>query len=77
MVRSGASGSSTDSSHHTPGPSGRRVILRGMTSHDCHDCGQALAEGSEIWLSPETGHPDESSGEPYCPDCASPIGIAA
>jgi hypothetical protein len=36
-----------------------------------------LPEGSEVWLSPETGHPDEVAGEPYCAGCASPIGIAA
>ena len=48
-----------------------------MTTHTCHECGHALPEGSEIWLSPETGLPDEASGEPYCPDCASPVGIAA
>jgi hypothetical protein len=48
-----------------------------MTTHQCHDCGLPLPEGSEIWLSPETGRPDEDAGEPYCAGCASPIGIAA
>lgn len=63
--------------HTTPAPSGPPVILSRMTTHACHDCGHALPEGSEIWLSPETGDPDEASGEPYCPDCAAPVGIAA
>jgi hypothetical protein len=48
-----------------------------MTTLSCHECSVSLQEGSEIWLAPETGHPDETAGEPYCAACASPLGIAA
>lgn len=48
-----------------------------MTELRCHECGAPLAEGDEIWLEPGTGRPDEASGEPFCPGCAHPIGIAA
>ena len=48
-----------------------------MRTLACHDCGAELPEGSEIWLAPETGSPDETGGEPYCADCAIPLGIAA
>jgi len=48
-----------------------------MNTYVCHDCGATLREGSEIWLSPETGLPDEDAGEPYCTACATPLGIAA
>jgi hypothetical protein len=48
-----------------------------MSLLSCHECAQTLTEGGEIWLSPETGRPDEDGGEPYCPGCACPMGIAA
>ena len=48
-----------------------------MTQLTCHDCGEPLAEGTEVWREPATGRPDEATGEPYCPACADPIGIAA
>ena len=48
-----------------------------MIELTCHECGEPLGEGAEIWLEPGTGLPDETSGEPYCPGCADPIGIAA
>ena len=43
----------------------------------CHDCGELVPEGVEVWLTPETRRPDEGAGEPYCPACAGPVGIAA
>lgn len=48
-----------------------------MSAITCHDCGAPLAEGLEVWLAPDTGEPDEHAGEPYCADCAAPMGIAA
>ena len=36
----------------------------------------AIPEGAEVWLSAE-GSPDEAAGEPFCPGCAAPLGIAA
>jgi hypothetical protein len=47
------------------------------TSISCHDCGAQIPDGLELWRAPEDGHPDEDSGEPYCPECAAPLGIAA
>lgn len=48
-----------------------------MNDLTCHECGEPMAEATEIWLAPETGRPDETAGEPYCAGCASPMGIAA
>ena len=47
------------------------------TSIACHDCGAQIPDGLELWRAPHDGHPDEDSGEPYCPECAAPLGIAA
>jgi hypothetical protein len=47
-----------------------------MTHITCHDCGEPLAEGAEVWLGSD-GLPDEGAGEPYCAGCATPLGIAA
>jgi hypothetical protein len=58
-------------------PSGPGVILAGMTTILCHDCRAPLPEGLELWRAPDDGRPDEDSGEPYCPECAAPLGIAA
>jgi hypothetical protein len=43
----------------------------------CHECGAPLTEGSEGWRAPADGRRDELEGEPYCAECASPLGIAA
>jgi hypothetical protein len=48
-----------------------------MTSFTCHDCGQAIPEGGEVWLGPADGRPDDDQGEPYCRACAGPVGLAA
>ncbi len=58
-------------------PSGRRVILRAMESHPCHDCGHPVPEEAVSWLAPGDGRPDEAGGEPYCPACATPLPLAA
>jgi hypothetical protein len=47
-----------------------------MPTIPCHDCGHPIPEGTEIWLDAD-GAPDEGSGEPFCPGCAAPLGIAA
>jgi hypothetical protein len=47
-----------------------------MPTIPCHDCGHPILEGTEIWLDAD-GAPDEGSGEPFCPGCAAPLGIAA
>ncbi|HMN98864.1 MAG TPA: hypothetical protein PKD59_05575 [Miltoncostaeaceae bacterium] len=47
-----------------------------MPTIPCHDCGHPVPEGAEIWLDAD-GAPDEAGGEPYCPGCAAPLGIAA
>ena len=57
-------------------PSEGTVILPGMPTIPCHDCGHPIPEGTEIWLDAD-GAPDEASGEPFCPGCAAPLGIAA
>lgn len=60
------------------GPSALPVILWGMSdAFRCHECGGPLAEGEEAWLRPEDGAPDSDAGEPYCPGCAAPLGLAA
>ena len=43
----------------------------------CHECGAPLADGEETWLRPEDDAPDADGGEPYCPGCAAPLGLAA
>ncbi|MGD9696889.1 MAG: hypothetical protein AB7V42_14655 [Thermoleophilia bacterium] len=43
----------------------------------CHECRAPIPDDAEVWLSPELGVPDEDDGEPYCPACAIPPGIAA
>jgi hypothetical protein len=48
-----------------------------MSQLICHECGGPIPEGLEAWRDPDDGRPDESGGEPYCPGCASPLGIAA
>ena len=48
-----------------------------MTEHRCHECGEPIREGAETWLAPHDMLPDEGSGEPFCPGCAAPLGIAA
>lgn len=47
-----------------------------MTRITCHDCRGPITDGAEVWLGAD-GLPDEATGEPYCPDCATPLGIAA
>jgi hypothetical protein len=47
-----------------------------MSTLACPDCGAPLDAGEELWRAPEDGTPDED-GEPYCPGCACPVGIAA
>jgi hypothetical protein len=47
-----------------------------MSTFACHECGEALDAGEELWRAPEDGSPDDD-GEPYCAACASPLGIAA
>lgn len=48
-----------------------------MSTHTCHECGEAIPDGAEVWRAPESGLPDETGGEPFCPSCAHPLGIAA
>jgi hypothetical protein len=50
--------------------------MRAMESFACHDCGVPLEPDEELWRAPEDGSPDDG-GEPYCPACATPLGIAA
>lgn len=47
-----------------------------MSEFPCHGCGQAIPDGDEAWLAPD-GSPDEVTGDPWCPGCATPLGIAA
>ena len=47
-----------------------------MPTFPCHDCGHPIPDGAEIWLDAD-GAPDEAAGEPFCPGCAAPLGIAA
>jgi hypothetical protein len=58
------------------GSSEAAVILRRMPTFPCHECGHPVPEGAEIWLDAD-GRVDEASGEPFCPGCAAPLGIAA
>lgn len=51
--------------------------MAAMTMILCHECRSPLPEGLALWRAPDDGRPDEDSGEPYCPDCAAPLGIAA
>jgi hypothetical protein len=48
-----------------------------VSTFACHDCGAPLEPGEELWRAAEDGTPDEADGEPYCPGCARPLGIAA
>lgn len=57
--------------------SGGTVILRAMESIPCHDCRRPVEEDAVAWLTPADGRPDESGGEPFCPDCAAPVPLAA
>ncbi|MGD9572126.1 MAG: hypothetical protein AB7V62_09595 [Thermoleophilia bacterium] len=48
-----------------------------MESIPCHDCRRPVEEDAVAWLTPADGRPDESGGEPFCPDCAAPVPLAA
>lgn len=47
-----------------------------MPTFPCHECGHPIPDGAEIWLDAD-GRVDEATGEPFCPGCATPLGIAA
>lgn len=47
-----------------------------MMTFTCHDCGEEIPDGSELWVAHD-GHLDDADGEPYCPGCAAPLGLAA
>lgn len=47
-----------------------------MTAFICHDCGEEITDGAELWLAHD-GRADDADGEPYHPGCATPLGLAA
>lgn len=47
-----------------------------MDIFPCHECGSPIDEGAVAWLRGD-GLPDEGAGEPYCPECATPLPLAA
>ncbi len=48
-----------------------------MNPFTCHLCDEEIPEGGELWLAPADGRADEEDGEPHCPECAGPVGLAA
>jgi hypothetical protein len=47
-----------------------------MDTFPCHECRAPVEEGAVVWLLAD-GLPDDDGGEPYCPECATPLPLAA